>query len=1736
MKKSTKLLSVILAIVMIFSSLSVMSSAYQAYNDSQEAVYDTNDKGLAFLLTDEQRASWLCDLLNGLLRSANIRQEVPIIGTVDLTSLDAVFATINNLSGWLGAANTFNIDLGLLNKLNIDVIKANKGISVNSANGATQMITALLDFLNQNIDAIVEEVIPGGISLGVINLGDLSAINNILADLDGFLEKTVYGLGMRKITNGIGNDPEWPNSEEWTADKMPLDTIVQNILVKVLTEPNHTRKATVPADNEIITNPTAFGATAAMIHTEAATDGSGDTWYYIYGTQNNKGEWEFTEASTKLDGVSDKNYILTWDENSGLVKDFDTSVFNFTSKPLYQMLGEVLPWAYETFGATNLDGQLRATLMQFAGAFNDASKVDDATKATLKAKMEAKMQIQDNGTKAALGDAYDAEVGAAGNYNFAYFSLSGADINTMPDDLYYVVEWGGNWEFYKVDFAGVTGEKLAMFNTINWEYQAPGTYAELMPAGFNSGTASSLRNITDAIGKILATAIKDLDWTYDSASEDNAHFEANLMKLVRKYLKLAPELIFGVDDAYKAEKIDTLTDEEVVVLIGADVMTWLMPALVLPEDVSCLEELLVYGVREFITEIMPQYSWDAKIEAAKTDADFLNIALDMGTSIGVYYLKNVMALGTTTNGSGTTTAEKIDKYLEPSADCATGWNTKLSYVVDQILTLWVPDLTADIKADNATAFSGNDGLMKLTAVLNSLFPGLLSLISGCSGNGYDCDLAVVKDLIAGILDLKIEPVAAKLYRNDTGYANKALYNAVVNIVLDLLNGLGASNSNDYSRLVSTVNTALEATNPLDTLVQDANIKPFIKNLLWVLVDGDTSGVPITVRNIWVQDVLAILMQVTGQMDDMSLSGLTQTLDKPKYIGSTSPVITPSVTLDTDGLKSVWYDGGYKTGTFHQDGAYSGLLTKYEICDLQGNVVATKDNINATLNPNQTYSGTSITGVAGNETKAYTLKSYVIVTLPDGTTKANNGEPIVTVSSFLTSAAANDDSVNPITVLDNKTDTTVKMWNIYLDEFTPLAQIGNFKLTVTASAKHDHKMWINGYGYLTDNGDGSYKFEKDNANAFTWSYRTSDGENTTLQAGDSRTVFYWAWNNDNSGTVFSNGNTPMESRQWYVDTKNFTRDQYPADFTSFAFNTTNIQVYWEKNIFSKGTDTHQFAATPYIIFYNSYGLEQQIASALNANRVADNYTTESWNAYLTALEGAIAEFYMAKTAATFMEDHMTNGVSNFKTASDNLKAAIEGLEAKVASAGDSAANDYTAEEKEVLANLKATLDTESAKGLHNQDYIMYRWLKYHNEYSYLWNIYNGSLIPSGVASDKLAGVPSDNATIDAVVAAADANKQAAITAMRVAPTAEEQAAAQQAQADFTANLPKIDTTSIQVDAAQMAQYEDRLIAKSSYTQYLNAALTLVAGAKQADYTAQSWAKFADAKAAAQAITASNKPSEIHKARYNLLVAYKGLLPAGTDVDLTALQEKMNFVESIFANPTLFKPSAAAVEAGYDTLDKAMAEVLKEAGAKVAVGEDTYYVGGNDTGAAWLDEAGMRTAKEAQGTVDRVTNEITNALAYVESAIKIVPDDTVADNTTAVAQNMVIDGIKPGTINSADELLGLVTTTVPSGYTANLAVTASAAVGFGTGTKVVLTVAEVPGLAFTHTVMVYGDVNGDGAIDAFDAALIDLHIAGTQLTGDFAAAADASADAQITVADYAAVESCAVGATAINQTRA
>ena len=77
---------------------------------------------------------------------------------------------------------------------------------------------------------------------------------------------------------------------------------------------------------------------------------------------------------------------------------------------------------------------------------------------------------------------------------------------------------------------------------------------------------------------------------------------------------------------------------------------------------------------------------------------------------------------------------------------------------------------------------------------------------------------------------------------------------------------------------------------------------------------------------------------------------------------------------------------------------------------------------------------------------------------------------------------------------------------------------------------------------------------------------------------------------------------------------------------------------------------------------------------------------------------------------------------------------------------------------------------------------------------------------------------------------------------------------------------------------------------------------------------------------------------------------------------------------------------------------------------------------------------------------------------------------------------------------------------------------------TGSKILVEKADGTILK-TYTIIVFGDVNGDGTVDGFDALEIDLAINGlTTLTGEFAIAADVNADGLVNKTDYDMV--CAV----------
>ena len=208
MKQSTKLLSMLLALVMAFSCMSVAGSAALAQD---EIAYDCiNDAALTYV----QVSTLALDLVDNDLLAGMDTIDLSIIGELRLDSIDHVLADIHSLrSGLIWA-----IGKGLLKNigaLNFDPLTVDGAGStaVQRSNGDYVVVQSLLNFLGDNTNSEILSRIAYGIgSSGTnnsdgdltnttqLNLGlvgsflDLGEVGEMLNDIPSMLVGMVYDM------------------------------------------------------------------------------------------------------------------------------------------------------------------------------------------------------------------------------------------------------------------------------------------------------------------------------------------------------------------------------------------------------------------------------------------------------------------------------------------------------------------------------------------------------------------------------------------------------------------------------------------------------------------------------------------------------------------------------------------------------------------------------------------------------------------------------------------------------------------------------------------------------------------------------------------------------------------------------------------------------------------------------------------------------------------------------------------------------------------------------------------------------------------------------------------------------------------------------------------------------------------------------------------------------------------------------------------------------------------------------------------------------------------------------------------------------------------------------------------------------------------------------------------------------------------------------------------------------
>ena len=178
MKKSTRILSILMAFAMLIGSFSVMGNAYQAYKN--EAITEYNDVD-APVFTLEQYASMALDEVDRMLAKEQISLNI-YIGVLDLGSITETIASVESL---LTSVKTLLPLLGDAASLKITPIEGDARHEV----ADLEIIYDLLDFLAINAE-VFEKFVNGNLSLGIMT----SFIESFLFDVRELAIGLVYSM------------------------------------------------------------------------------------------------------------------------------------------------------------------------------------------------------------------------------------------------------------------------------------------------------------------------------------------------------------------------------------------------------------------------------------------------------------------------------------------------------------------------------------------------------------------------------------------------------------------------------------------------------------------------------------------------------------------------------------------------------------------------------------------------------------------------------------------------------------------------------------------------------------------------------------------------------------------------------------------------------------------------------------------------------------------------------------------------------------------------------------------------------------------------------------------------------------------------------------------------------------------------------------------------------------------------------------------------------------------------------------------------------------------------------------------------------------------------------------------------------------------------------------------------------------------------------------------------------
>lgn len=1720
MKKSTKLLSVILAVVMIFSTMSVMAFAakteYQT-SDNLTALDAYSPDGAVTRLSTEERMSVVFDFLDVTLAAANINMgdvinKAGLHLVIDLRSVNALCGTIDSAQALLnnGLVKLVKGLLGIVKDANLK----------NWPSGMTRenhdqldIVNGIATLLNDNAGLVKKVINDGKLDVGIIgNFVDISGVNKYLSDLPGMLKGLVYPMFAR-----VDDDMALINTYSTTTANP--DTLVKNVLINAMSKPQSYTSYKEDASGNCISNHIALPKSAEAGLRDYYVKGSDSKGAYIevfeYDTAKktyvSQDEKYYKTEETDMEGKGTGVYVYAnaagenvkyYVKDSYFLPSLATSgkvseIFNLDSNTFVSALYQIAPYVFKDLAPVVLNGSVKMLLAQWFGAEKTelfGGKASEATAVLAKLPSDVK--------------AFYSK--AAGTYNWEWSDFT---IGSDGNGYYRLVSKDGLTETW-LKFDMSTANSFAKL--INWNYTISGDFVdEFMPTAANNGsvTASAagyttvLAALNDFVGKAIDTMLSDtakaaINWT----KGDNTKLIPNLRKALQYVAAYNPEYLFGTGyETVYAGYYDTVVDksasnQDVVTALGAIGVKALMPQIILPSAAELkgqnVTALLACVIRELATQFVPTYNYDALIYAdynsktlvkGKDSGYWLDVIFTMGTDIGMKYLSKLADLGSDKAGGYQFEASKTYKLADFEKNTR-AWEKTIDWIIDWALTSdneWCWKFqklinTGDLDLDLATA---QDPWVKLDKIIRDVLP-VEKIINETAADGKTfLETVLREDIIDRLLNLDVSKLLGT--NSVTGILNipanstlrtEAMYPAVFRIVRELLN-----------KVLGKVcgNTALiaDSYNSIDAILQKSSIADLAEKLI--------SGIAYAVK--------------TGGLLDVALPFVNFFLG---WTTNAQSYAEPKLTIDKGTLNYVQLTNGQMNTTLKVTNASAGMLLKhgdtydhpYMLTLKSVTVNGTEMLTAADKKPLSPYESKDVTLNAAVHTDSLVKVTAVYsFTFKDGT--AYDGDITSTTFEYATNDTA--DTVGSPWDSGEKKATYLAVDYVKMKGATTTDCLVTNPSALASAISNIAVTW-------TNTRDTDCKFTKGSISGFDANYFESSGQAEALV---NKTFLKYVKDDDSyTGNIVT------------VNPLRLKSDVDAATVPSGATYDLGNQAVTVSGSHRNRTRTLDMSAPlGTLYYYNGTNVKNAVDSEFKANRDSSKYPAEAWKTYWTALTAAAKLAYGPFKKAN---------IGNYSD--DNLTAAVTALETAAKALDTASTTPASGSATVTPAPIEDAL--KAAGDINYQNFDLYAYWAYEKAMkagNAIIDAYKGPVAPE----KYIDGSSLSEAEITAIANKANATYKSAIVASMKAPSTEAQNAYMDAVKAYKA--PSYSELEVLNSAKNIAWYASFLKSAAVKTEKQFLAKEIAAakaqGYKEADYTAGSYARYTKALAAAEALNANANAlqSEVFDVKYELEIAQRALMPksasaleagAYTELEAVIAQAKSIFTENSAYTFDASKADGLSKTEAYAKLISVLGYEYTDEKGNTA----NLYSGSAENYAA--NDRFYSNVVAAQ--IDAVITNLKNAMAPFVCKYVAVPTTAGSNEGVSVTENAsLITGVTPGSLATAGDILARVTAKDSSATTLNVA--ANAAGLYGTGATATLSLKSSGAPVAIYTVVIYGDVNGDGVVDGFDASSMDLAINNkAALTGAYKTAGGL-ATGKVDLANYGLVVDAAYGGTAIAQ---